>query len=1747
MARGLLSLFFLLFFLSNAIADLAGDLSSELSSLKLMGNDKYSCSKDKPCSNGACCGKNGVCGFGKTYCGTTGKSPNDACWSNCNAHAECSKDAKEPGKECPLNVCCSEFGFCGTTEEFCGDGCQSKDKCKQPDSGASGGNVQERIIGYYEAFKYDSDCQDMKIHQIPVESLTHVNYAFAYIDPDSYDIGPMPDIEEKTLKDFTALKERNPHVVLGVSLGGWTFNDNKTDTQKVFAEIASKEDKRSKFIDKLLSFMRHYGFDAVDIDWEYPGAPDRQPKGWDSKDDGKNYVKLLQDIRKAFDDQDLEYELSFTAPTSYWYLRWFDIHNMVKAATYMNLMSYDLHGVWDSNNPIGNHVLGHTNMTEIDQALDLLWRNDVPAKKVNMGLAFYARTFELKDKKCHKPGCTFKHGGKKGACTDTEGILSYNEIVGIIADDEIKPVYDKENAIKYLVWDENQWISYDDQQTFQQKIKLFNEKGLGGLLIWAIDQDTRNLDALRGVLYPEDVVMTDSMKDDTSYWESQHPGDCRTTECSKHCPTGTIEMDTFKCPDGGDKGDSRICCPIAAAPDPDTCHWRGGESGSLCNGQCHGGEVALASAVDGGNGHCSDGRQFYCCPIPEVAAGGCINCGWKDTCSDDQEPLTFAGTFLEAVSDVLDYTGLFGQALADFLDDVDMDNMRQYCCSKEEIKNWKDCYWAGRGGRSIYSCDDNHCNTGHEAELTLSPYGEGEDCMPTSRQRAFCCTPASGESLFMPVPLEYLFENPPENADDPDFNLSVDDTWGTGDTQGDSDEEPDDAAFGFVVITAPDEVHVSLDKRDGSPWELMDCPDSDSEEEHTVRMICTDSSEDSKCDHIHRGQGAPGTILQMPNRCGPGRYAVAKELKESQNQTLPGHLNKRDLDGRSVYDLTFDYDFKRVPRDYGDALMRIDYSNQPGYWDSVVDRPASDSERKVKRAKRDETGYHKNRKRWLEDEWRDAYHHGGMERHEVHKRWFGEDILNWLGQLITTGEAKATKELNHKVKEKVELLLIDQQFGPCPVGGAQAQANIRSSITASIDVETSFGITIITTLAEGMDLSRSYLYFRNAGEVEARFELDAVASLTYSTGDIKLLGLDDFPGATFRVPGVVTVGPNLAVYASADASITYPQNNEYPEKALDEPDREAKTIGKPHFDASVSANGEIALHLKPTVSFGIDFDDRWKVPRCTVDLVLDGYVIGHAEASYSLNGDNSCPFSYGIDAGSTMYAQLDAPEEFGWGDDLRVTLAEVPRKQITPSTCVGDKGKRTFMGYEAYNSSVEKSTSRRDEYMPMPVSHSIAKRDTLTLGPLVTIPDDFLNCPGQGGGENFCVMCSMYGTKVSDSDDSKRDVASLFGRDDGGSCPYYPPGDGGKCYDTDSYLFERDPQETKDLTLNFINNNAKFDYLSSKDINDNRRCSAKTTKEASTKSANNEYLIDNNDDLPASDFRTEHVFEVHLVSHFLEWVCAGKDEFKYGIFKKLPFPTGWTRPDSTWCTDVFGGPDDGMQWSRNNGKPKNWVQHTADFLGSEDNLDLLVMYHHKPNGVKQVITEGKKSGIPKDQPKKGIKVEPKDIADRVMMSATVFDYLRELSDKWTKPSQNIELISDEFDHEYTRQYNAQNQPKGKPLKKDDTPRGLKHWGLRTLWAYWIDNHLAKIEQIQSDWHKTAKDRMSTMKDAQGKIDDVAKKFADITMTTGDATVEKFMFPMSNPGNPLPGTATSSSNDQSKYGTWGGNNLGKLGL
>lgn len=259
-----------------------------------------------------------------------------------------------------------------------------------------------------------------------------------------------------------------------------------------------------------------------------------------------------------------------------------------------------------------------------------------------------------------------------------------------------------------------------------------------------------------------------------------------------------------------------------------------------------------------------------------------------------------------------------------------MDLVDMYCCPPNDMKRWDSCAWRGEPDQG--NCFDGHCKINTEVAVTWAGSGGGRSCggIDPGRLRVFCCAPPEGEALFLPVELEHLFPSPPTGDDvKTKFDLNVDDTWGDNHEGDGSDDDPNDAAFQFHVLASPTEIQTSLDKRDGSHWELFNCNDAVGGGEQTVQMICTDDSENSNCGDIHKGHGAPGTILEMPQGqgCGPGKYAVAKSLEVSKNQTLPPHLRKRDLPASAtVYDLTFDYDFKRVPRDFGDTQLRIDFS-----------------------------------------------------------------------------------------------------------------------------------------------------------------------------------------------------------------------------------------------------------------------------------------------------------------------------------------------------------------------------------------------------------------------------------------------------------------------------------------------------------------------------------------------------------------------------------------------------------------------------------------------------------------------------------------------------------------------------------------------------------------------------------------------------------------------------------------------------
>lgn len=311
-------------------------------------------------------------------------------------------------------------------------------------------------------------------------------------------------------------------------------------------------------------------------------------------------------------------------PASYWYLQHFDLAKHQESVDWFNIMSYDLHGVWDgASKAIGPKVAPHTNVTEIDLGLDLLWRAGVKPDKVVLGQGYYGRSFTLTDPSCNKPNgvCTFSGGADEGPCSGASGVLTLQEIKDIVKKKDLKPVYDKEAGVKWVTWDSNQWVSYDDEETFPHKRDLANDRCLGGLMVWAIDQVDQKAKSL---VFPDEISEEEIQDAEAIYQDEAAQGVCYTTKCDEKCDTGDHEASQMNGQPGQlstmdrcDKGKfRRLCCLKGSTMG--TCRWRGYRGlGLSCTGGCGEDETELTQNTnhhsDKEDQTCSGGTQSYCC------------------------------------------------------------------------------------------------------------------------------------------------------------------------------------------------------------------------------------------------------------------------------------------------------------------------------------------------------------------------------------------------------------------------------------------------------------------------------------------------------------------------------------------------------------------------------------------------------------------------------------------------------------------------------------------------------------------------------------------------------------------------------------------------------------------------------------------------------------------------------------------------------------------------------------------------------------------------------------------------------------------------------------------------------------------------------------------------------------------------------------------------------------------------------
>jgi len=208
----------------------------------------------------------------------------------------------------------------------------------------------------------------------------------------------------------------------------------------------------------------------------------------------------------------------------------------------------------DRNNPIGAIVQGHTNLTEIKLAAELLWRVGIKPEQVCIGFGFYGRSFQLEDPSCSTPGCPFKGGAKAGPCSKTSGVLMYYEIQQIRNQvSNARLVHDKDAGVKYLVWDSDQWVSYDDADTFKDKVAWADEIGIGGSLIWAVDTDDDKYSAMSGLMGKQVShvnTRVEALEANTEITIPQSLIGENGQECRIETLMGCVDPDTARCPFG---------------------------------------------------------------------------------------------------------------------------------------------------------------------------------------------------------------------------------------------------------------------------------------------------------------------------------------------------------------------------------------------------------------------------------------------------------------------------------------------------------------------------------------------------------------------------------------------------------------------------------------------------------------------------------------------------------------------------------------------------------------------------------------------------------------------------------------------------------------------------------------------------------------------------------------------------------------------------------------------------------------------------------------------------------------------------------------------------------------------------------------------------------------------------------------------------------------------------------------------
>lgn len=317
-------------------------------------------------------------------------------------------------------------------------------------------------------------------NSIKFSYFTHIYYAFVQIDPASFNLTITQD-DSTDIPVFIS-NSHNHGVKTLLTIGGGASN------LTTFTNIVTNKTRRGVFIENSIAVARSYGFDGLDLDWEFPkNSLEMQSLG-----------QLFQEWRDAINKEREESGLrTLLLSAAVYYdsivpldgvIRAYPTEVMGKTLDMINAMCYDYYGSWNVSETNAPAALYSSNQTAISTShgIESWIKLGFPPNKLVMGIPLYGRTWQLKNASVHGIAAPADAVGP-----GQDGTMAYSQVLQFNQEHNATTVHD-EVIISAYSFAANVWIGYDDVNTVKTKVEFAKAREIGGYFFWALGDDDEN-------------------------------------------------------------------------------------------------------------------------------------------------------------------------------------------------------------------------------------------------------------------------------------------------------------------------------------------------------------------------------------------------------------------------------------------------------------------------------------------------------------------------------------------------------------------------------------------------------------------------------------------------------------------------------------------------------------------------------------------------------------------------------------------------------------------------------------------------------------------------------------------------------------------------------------------------------------------------------------------------------------------------------------------------------------------------------------------------------------------------------------------------------------------------------------------------------------------------------------------------------------------------------------------------------